>query len=365
MPNIQQITQYLETLAPPIYQENYDNSGLLVGNSATEVKGVLVALDALEAVVDEAIAKGYNLVVAHHPIVFKGLKRLNGNNYIERTVLKAIQNNIALYAIHTNLDNVYRGVNFKIAEQLGLQNIKILAPKPQTLAKLVVFVPETHAESVLQALGSAGAGQIGEYKNCAFQVSGLGQFEPSDKANPFIGQAGKLEKVNEVRLEVILPIHLQGKVLAAMYASHPYEEVAYYLQNVENLNQEIGSGAIGELPEAMTEQDFLIYLKEKMRVNWVRHTEFLHKKVKKIALCGGTGSFLLSKALSQKADVFVSADFKYHEFFDADRRILIADIGHYESEQFTQHLLLDLLKKQFADLTIALTSVYTNPVNYF
>jgi dinuclear metal center YbgI/SA1388 family protein len=365
MLTIQKITQYLETIAPPIYQENYDNSGLIVGNPQTEVKGVLIALDTLESVIDEAIRLGYNLIIAHHPIVFKGLKRLNGSNYVERTVLKAIKNDIALYAIHTNLDNVYQGVNFKIAQRLGLQAIKILAPKAQTLMKLVTFVPETHALAVLSALGEAGAGQIGEYKNCAFQVNGIGQFQPSDRAQPFIGQTGKLEKTAETRIEVLFPTHLQNKVLSAMYASHPYEEVAYYLQNVENLNQEIGSGAIGELPEAMNEGDFLAYLKEKMQVKCIRHTQFLHKKIKKVAVCGGTGSFLLNKAISQKAEVFISADFKYHEFFDADNRILIADIGHYESEQFTQNLLFDYLKNQFSDLPIAITSVQTNPINYF
>ncbi len=365
MLTIQKITQYLESIAPPIYQENYDNSGLIVGSPHTEVKGVLIALDTLESVIDEAIRLDYNLIIAHHPIVFKGLKRLNANNYVERTVLKAIKNDIALYAIHTNLDNVYQGVNFKIAHQLNLQNIKILAPKAQTLMKLVTFVPEAYTTAVLSALGTAGAGQIGEYKNCAFQVTGIGQFEPSDRAKPFIGQAGKLENVAETRLEVLFPNHLQSKVLAAMYASHPYEEVAYYLQNVENLNQEIGSGAIGELPEAMPESDFLGYLKEKMQVNCIRHTRFLNQKIKKVAVCGGTGSFLLNKAISQKAEVFVSADFKYHEFFDADNRILIADIGHYESEQFTQNLLFDYLKNQFSDLAIAITSVQTNPIHYF
>jgi dinuclear metal center YbgI/SA1388 family protein len=364
MPIIQEILHHLEKIAPPIYQENYDNSGLIVGNPQTEVKGILVALDAIENIVQEAKTKNCNLIIAHHPIVFKALKRLNGNNYVERTILQAIKNDIAIYAIHTNLDNVNQGVNFKIAERLGLQKVKILAPKAQTLMKLTTFVPVADTQPVLQALGEAGAGQIGDYKKCTFSVEGKGTFEPNEKANPYIGQAGKLEEVAENRVEVIFPIHLQNKVLSALRASHPYEEIAYYLHSLENLNPEIGSGAIGDLPEAMNEKDFLLFLKERMKVSCIRHTAFLDKKIQKVALCGGTGSFLLNKAISQKADVFISADFKYHEFFDADNKILIADIGHYESEQFTQDLLADFLKNNFTEIPIQLTTLNTNPINY-
>ncbi len=365
MTTIQEIIQTLEALAPSRYQEGYDNAGLIVGQPHQTVSGVLLALDALEEVIEEAIHLNYNLVVAHHPIVFKGLKQINGKNYVERTVIKAIKHDIAIYAIHTNLDNVHQGVNFKIAEKIGLEKVKILAPKPQTLLKLVTFAPLADTEKVLQALGEAGAGQIGEYKNCSFRSVGTGSFQPTEQAHPHIGQAHQLEEVEENRLEVIFPKHLEAKVMRALRQAHPYEEVAYYLHSLENKNQEIGSGAIGELPEPMEERLFLAYLKEKMQLHVIRHTDILEKPVQKVAVCGGTGSFLLSKAIQQGADVFVSADFKYHEFFDADRQIMIADIGHYESEIFTTELLNDYLQEKFPELTLKITDQITNPIKYF
>jgi dinuclear metal center YbgI/SA1388 family protein len=364
MLNIQKVIQYLERFAPTHYQESYDNAGLLVGNPQTEVQGVLVSLDAIEAVVEEAIQKKCNLIVSHHPIIFKGLKKINGKNYVERTIIKAIQHNIALYAIHTNLDNVQKGVNYKIAETIGLEKVRILAPKTQTLMKLTFFVPIENTKLVLEALWKAGAGQIGEYKNCSFQTEGVGSFQPSDNAQPYIGQAHQLEYVNEHRVEVMFPIHLQHQILQALFQAHPYQEVAYYLHLLENVHQEIGSGAIGELPQGMTEQDFMLHLKQKMNLKMIRHTRFLNKEIKTVALCGGAGSFLLSNAIRQKADVFVTADYKYHEFFDAEDKIVIADIGHYESEAFTQALLKDEIQKGFPDLEIQITEVDTNPVFY-
>jgi dinuclear metal center YbgI/SA1388 family protein len=365
MPSIQQITQYLEALAPLAYQESYDNAGLITGSPHTEVSGILISLDCVESIVEEAIAQNCNLIVAHHPIVFKGLKQLNGKNYVERTVIKAIKHDISIYAIHTNLDNVQYGVNFKIAEKIGLQNVRILALKVQTLCKLTVFVPVAHTTDLLHALYEAGARQIGEYKNCSFSTAGIGTFKPSENARPYIGQANKLEEVSENRIEVILPQHLQGKVLAAMRQAHPYEEVAYYLQTVENQNQEVGAGAIGILPEAMEERLFLAYLKEQMRLKCIRYTPLSGKSVQKVAVCGGAGSFLLNAAIRQGADVFVSADFKYHEFFDAEGKIIIADIGHYESEVFTKELLVDYLQNSFKALKIIASCINTNPVQYF
>lgn len=365
MPSIQEITRYLEQFAPISYQADYDNSGLIIGDPQTEVTGILISLDAIEVIVEEAIAKGCNLIIAHHPIIFKGLKKLNGKNYIEKTVLKAIKNDIAIYAIHTNLDNVQGGVNTKIAQKLGLEDIKVLSPLPQTLMKLSTFVPKKDTQSVLKALGEAGAGQIGEYKNCSFRVEGIGTFEPSEQANPHIGQANQLEEVAEDRIEVVFPKHLQGAIFNALQTAHPYEEVAYYLHTLENKNQEIGSGAIGKLPQPMLEKDFLAYLKEKMQVSVVRHTHFTGQKVETVAVCGGVGSFLLGKAIQQKAQVFVSADFKYHEFFDAEQKIMIADIGHYESEQFTKDLLRELLEKKFTSLKLSLCESNTNPIHYY
>lgn len=363
---IGQITQYLESFAPTIYQESYDNSGLLVGNKNTEITGILIGLDCLETTIEEAKQKKCNLIITHHPIIFKGLKRLNGHHYSERVVINAIKNDIALYAIHTNLDNVKNGVNFKIAEKLGLKNIKILAPKTQNLMKLTVFVPVNDTRKLLDALGKAGAGNIGNYKNCSFQTEGIGRFEPIKEAKPFIGNLNELEEVKENRIEVVFPIHLQNEILNVMKQNHPYEEIAYYLHTLENKNQEIGSGAIGELEQAMNEKDFLTYLSKKMLAKGIKHTKLLEKNIKKVAICGGTGSFLLGNAIGQSADVFVSADFKYHEYFEADNKILIADIGHYESEQFTSELLKDyLLIEKKVDVSVHLTTENTNPVEYF
>jgi dinuclear metal center YbgI/SA1388 family protein len=315
-------------------------------------------------VVQEAIDKGCNLIVAHHPIIFKGLKKLNGSNYVERTVLKAIRHGIALYAIHTNLDNIHTGVNRKIAQKIGLTNLRILVPKKDTLSKLVTFIPTENVEPVMQALHDAGAGQIGNYKNCSFQVAGTGTFMPSEGANPHIGKLHELEKVNETRVEVIFPTHLEARILGVLRKTHPYEEVAYYISTLTNENQEVGSGMIGELAEALEPIDFLKRLKKNMNLSVIRHTSLLNKKVKKVAICGGSGSFLLQNAIRSGADFFVTADFKYHEFFDADGKITIADIGHYESEIFTKELLGELLKEKFPTFAVNFSSSDTNPIRY-
>ncbi len=361
---IKDITQFLETIAPPQYQEVYDNAGLIVGDPMTEITGVLVCLDSIESIIDEAIERGCNLVVAHHPIVFKGLKRFTGKNYVERTVIKAIKNDIAIYAIHTNLDNVlHSGVNTRICERLGLTNCRVLAPKRQTLMKLTTFVPSPHTQEVLNALFAAGAGQISNYKNCSFRTEGVGTFCPTGAANPKIGVLDKDEAVAEARIEVIFDYFLEKKLIAALKKAHPYEEVAYYLHVLENENLEVGSGMIGDI-EDLTETDFLLLLKMSMHVSCVKHTALLEKKVKKVAVCGGAGGFLLHHAVAAGADVFVTADYKYHEFFDADGKIVIADIGHFESEQFTIDLLKDVLQKQFEKLNVFSTKKITNPVNY-
>ncbi|MCK8493102.1 Nif3-like dinuclear metal center hexameric protein [Spirosoma sp. RP8] len=365
MPQIRQLTAYLEAFAPLSYQESYDNSGLIVGDPNAEIAGVLVTLDATEAVIDEAIAKGCNVVVAHHPIVFKGLKKINGKTYVERAVIKAIKNDVAIYAAHTNLDNVAGGVNFKIAEKLKLQNVRILAPKSQVLSKLVTFVPIADTQPVLDALYAAGAGQIGDYSNCSFRVSGTGTYQPGENAQPVIGQVGEYHEEAENRIEVIMPTQQQGQLLAALRQAHPYEEVAYYLTALDNQNQEVGSGAIGDLPEALDSQTWLRYLKENMAVSLIRHTPFVDRPIRRIAVCGGVGSFLLPDAIRSGADVFVTADYKYHEFFDADGRITICDINHYESEVFTKELISQYLAKKFTTFAVILSETDTNPVRFF
>ncbi|WP_162053925.1 Nif3-like dinuclear metal center hexameric protein [Pontibacter pamirensis] len=364
MPKIKDITNLLERLAPLRYQESYDNAGLQTGDAQAEVTGVLLTLDCTEAVIDEALKKGCNLIVAHHPVIFKGLKQLTGRNYVERTIIKAIQHNIAIYASHTNLDNVLYGVNTKIADKLELQQQRILINKPQTLMQLVSFVPVENTDEVLQALHKAGAGNIGEYSNCSFQVTGTGSFLPSDKASPAIGQAGKAEEVQENRIEVLFPAYLQSTVMAALQKAHPYEEVAHYLYSLENQNQEVGIGMIGELAEEMTEEAFLAYLKQKMQLQGLRYTTIGDKKVKRVAVCGGAGSFLIKDAIRQGADAFVTGDVKYHEFFDAESQLMIADIGHYESEVFTKEIFYDTISKNFSNFAVLISEVNTNPVRY-
>ena len=361
---LKEIISALEELAPPGLQESYDNSGLLVGEPGQTVNGVLFCLDSTEAIIDEAVAKGCNLVVAHHPIIFSGLKRITGKNYIERTVIKAIRNNIAIYAIHTNLDNVQHGVNKKIAEKLGLSDLRVLSPKANELLKLEVFVPVVHAEAIRRAVFDAGGGYIGNYDECSFATGGDGTFRPLHGANPTLGEMGERHTEKEFNLSFLVPKWLKARVHAAMVKAHPYEEVAHQWIALQNTHQEVGSGMVGELAEPLEVGEFLKRIKSDMRVSMVRHTKLLSTHVKRIAVCGGSGSFLLHDAISAGADVFVTADFKYHQFFDADNRIVIADIGHFESEQFTIELLGDWFKQKFPTFASHLTAIETNPVFY-
>jgi len=361
---IQDVISYLDRLAPPSYQESYDNASLICGDRNTELNGIVCALDCTEAVVDEAIKLGANLIVAHHPIVFKGLKSLTGRNYIERTVIKAIKNDIAIFAIHTNLDHVATGVNKRICDRLGLTDTKILQPKKQILSKMVFFVPIEEKGKVLDAVFAAGAGQIGEYKDCSFQVEGIGTFTPSDQSNPYVGQPGVPQFEREARIEVILPSYLSNTVIAAMKKVHPYEEVAFYLSVLENENQEVGAGMVGMLENPMNGNEFLVFLKEKMNLTVLKHTKLVNRKINKIAVCGGAGVFLLPEAKRSGADVFVTSDVKYHEFFDAEDQLVLCDIGHYESEIFTKELLGELLSQNFPNIALYLTKVVTNPTSY-
>ena len=364
MIKIKDITQYLESWAPPSLQEDYDNSGLITGNSNVELRGVIVALDCTEEVVEEAIKKKCNLVVAHHPIVFRGLKKLTGTNYVERTIMKAIKNDISIYAIHTNLDHVIAGVNQIIAQMLNLKKIKILRPKADNLFKLTTFIPKENTEEVMAKLHEAGAGMIGDYKNCSFRVEGTGTFLPVGEANPTIGEVNKLEKVNEDRIEVIFPTYLKRKLLNTLFSVHPYEEVAYYLHQLSNEDNEVGAGMIGELEKPVNTQNFIDSLKKSFNTSVIRHTALVRQEILKIAICGGSGSFLLKDAIKSGADIFISGDFKYHEFFDADGQIIIADIGHFESEQFTKDLIYEKLSENFTNIALHFTEVNTNPIFY-
>ena len=361
---IKEITSYLESIAPLSLQEDYDNSGLIIGNQETEVTGILITIDCIEEIIEESKKKGANLIIAHHPIIFSGIKKLNGKNYIERTIIKAIKNDIAIFAIHTNIDNVIGGVSRKIAEKLELQNTKILDSKTNHLIKLVYFVPVEHADTTRKAVFESGAGQIGKYDMCSYNVQGKGSFRAGEGTDPFVGKKGELHYEDETRVEVVLPRYLLKNVIKSLIESHPYEEVAYDIYPIENDFSSAGSGIIGDLKKEIPEADFLTILKNTFHANGIRYTKLLNKPIKKVAVCGGSGSSLLQKAINQKADVFVSSDFKYHQFFDAENEILIADIGHFESEQFTKDLIYELLIKKFPKFAVHFTEVNTNPINY-
>lgn len=360
-----EVVFYLESLAPRVLQEDYDNSGWQCGEPDEEVKGVMVCLDVTEKVLEEAKSKSCNLIIAHHPLIFKGVKRIIGQGFVERIIRKSIKYDISIYAIHTNLDNVSIGVNYQFAEQLALANRKILSPKTHLLQKIVVFVPNNHLEKVRDSMFNAGAGNIGEYSNCSFQLEGNGTFLASENAQPFVGEKGKLHVEKETRLEVIAPTYLREQVVQAMIENHPYEEVAYDIYSLQNSFGKIGSGMIGELENEQSENDFLGYVKSRMQTSLIRHTALRNKPIKKVAICGGSGRFLLEEAIRQKADVFITGDFKYHDFFDADGKIVVMDIGHFESEQFTINLLSDWIKKKFNTFAVQITETNTNPVNYY
>jgi dinuclear metal center YbgI/SA1388 family protein len=362
---IKDIIVCLETLANPGLQESYDNVGLLTGNYNWECSGIICTLDATEDVIAEAIAKRCNLVVAHHPIIFGGLKRINGTNYVERTIIAAIKNDIAIYTIHTNLDNVLHGVNNKIAEKLGLIDRRILHPKSGLLSKLHFYVPIDFAAKVRDAIFSVGAGEIGNYSENSFSTTGFGTFKGNNLSQPFIGKPGERATIEEQKIEIIFPNWLQNKVINALKEAHPYEEVAYEIVPTTNKLQMVGSGLVGHLPEQMDAVHFLHMLKNSFDLQVVRHTNLLDKPIQKVAVCGGAGSFLLPQAIQAGADIFITADMKYHEFFDADQQLVIADIGHWESEQFTIELLIEVLQQNFPTFAVLKSKVKTNPVQYF
>lgn len=362
---VKDVMNILDEFAPLSYAEGFDNTGLLVGDANQKVSGILVTLDTLEEVVEEAIEKNCNLIVSFHPIIFSGLKSITGKTYVERVVLKAIQNNIAIYAIHTALDNSWLGVNHGILNRLGLKKIKTLIPQRQTIEKLVTFVPKPQAEEVRDALFSVGAGSIGNYDNCSFNLKGIGTFRPEEGSNPTTGTIGQLHKAEEVQIGVTYGKHLRSKVLKALFASHPYEEVAHEITVLENTNQHLGMGMLGEWEEAMSEKEFLSFVKDKMQTDCIRHSNLLGRPIQRVAVLGGSGSFAINAAKRAGAQAFITADLKYHDFYSADNQLLLIDIGHYESEQFTKELLVSLLSKKISNFAIVLSHVNTNPITYF
>ncbi|MDD3005361.1 Nif3-like dinuclear metal center hexameric protein [Flavobacterium sp.] len=361
---IKTIISVLEEMAPLAYAESFDNVGLLVGDPNETCSGILVCHDALEAVIDEAIAQNCNLVVCFHPILFSGLKKITGKNYVERSVIKAIKNNIAIYAVHTALDNHQNGVNKIFCDALGLKNTKILIPKNDFIQKLVTYTTPENADLLRNALFDAGAGRIGNYENCSFNSSGIGTYEGNAKSNPVIGNKFEFTKSEELKIEVTFEKHLERNILKALFENHIYEEVAYEIYNLKNTHQNIGLGMIGELEFEMTEISFLQMVKTKMQAEAIRHSSFLNKKIKKVAVLGGSGSEAISKAIQAGADVFITADLKYHQFYEAENQILLADIGHFESERYTKNYIVDYLMKKMPNFAIILSKENTNPVKY-
>lgn len=361
---IKDILNALERFAPLPLQDGFDNSGLQIGLTEVEATGALLCLDVTEEIIDEAIQKGCNLIIAHHPLLFKGCKSITGKDYVERCVMKAIKNDIAIYAAHTNLDNATGGVNFKIAEKLGLINPQILSPKSDLLYKLVTFVPQAQAEEVRQTLFQAGCGHIGEYDSCSYNIQGEGTFRALDGAQPFCGEVGTLHTEPEVRIETIFPSFKKSAVVRALVQAHPYEEPAFDIYPLANSWSQVGAGVIASLPEPIDEKEFLLKVKNIFQVGSVKHSKLRGKPIQKVALCGGSGAFLLQQAIGAGADIFISAEIKYHDYFGNDDLILMADIGHYESEQYTKELFYSIIKDKFPTFALHFTEVNTNPIKY-
>lgn len=361
---VQDAINYLEELAPLNYAEDFDNVGLLVGDNNTKLTGILVTLDTLETVVDEAIENNCNLIVSFHPIIFSGLKKITGKTYVERVILKAIKHDIAIYAMHTALDNSNLGVNHMICEKLNLVNRQILMPKQGTIKKLITYVPKDDAENVRQALFEAGAGHIGNYSHCSFNTEGFGSFKGDEYSNPSKGKKGDLHFEEEVQVSMIFEKHLQSKVMKTLLEAHPYEEVAFDILTLDNTNPTIGMGMLGELEHDMEETQFLNHLKKIFKAGTVRHSSLLNKPIKKVAVLGGSGSFAIGAAIASGADAYITADLKYHDFYKAENKIILADIGHYESEQYTKNLIAAYLTKKITNFAIILSKINTNPIKY-
>ena len=367
---IKEITNIVEELAPLSNAEDFDNVGLLIGDSKKEVTGVLITLDTLEEVVDEAIQENCNLILSFHPIIFKGLKKINGKNYVEKAVLKAIKNDIAIYAIHTALDNSINGVSAKMCDVLDLRIKKVLLPKKNEILKLTTYIPKEKAEDLLHALHKAGAGSIGNYTESSFSFPGVSTFKGNENSNPTVGKKLELQIKPETCVNVTFEKYKEEQVIEALVKNHPYEEIAYEIVSLTNENQQVGMGMIGELPIDLKEAQFLEYVAEKFDAKGVRYSKPTGKMIRNIAVLGGSGAFAIEAAKKENVDAYISADFKYHDFFKAENQLLLIDIGHYESEQFTKNLLFEYLSKKFTNFAPALkakiiiSKTNTNPINY-
>lgn len=361
---IRELLQTIEQIAPLPLQESFDNSGVQVGDTNQEAKGVLVCIDVTENVILEAVNLNCNLVVSHHPIAFRSFKSLTGKTYVERSMILAIKHDIVLYAAHTNLDNALQGINSHLAEMLNLQNVRILSPQKNNLLKLATFAPTTYAEAIRNALFNAGAGHIGNYDSCSYNLEGKGTFRAGKGTHPFCGNIGEIHTEQEVRIETILPAFRQKEVLRALMAVHPYEEPAYDLYPLANDWSGAGSGVVGTLPEEMDEEEFLYLLKDTFRLTTLQHSPFRGTPVRDVAICGGSGAFLIPKAMAYGADVFITGEAKYNDFYDVEDKLLLATIGHYESEVCSKEIFFDVLSKKYPTFAIHKSGFDINPVNY-
>jgi dinuclear metal center YbgI/SA1388 family protein len=362
--NIREILQEIERHAPLALQESFDNTGVQVGDVNQRATGALLCLDVTEAVVDEAIERGCNLVIAHHPLAFKPFQSLTGRNYVERCIMKACKHDIVIYAAHTNLDNAADGVNHYLGAQIGLQNMRILSPQKNVLLKLVAFVPESHADAVRQALFTAGAGHIGHYDSCSFNLQGEGTFRANANCRPFCGETGKLHHEAEVRIETILPAFKKDAIIHAIRLAHPYEEPAFDLYPLHNDWDTVGSGIVGELPESEEAYHFLLRIKECFGAGCIKHSAFPSKPIRTVAICGGSGAFLIPEAIASKADIFITGEAKYNDFYDVENKIMLAVIGHYESEICTKDIFYRIISKKNPTFALHLSNVNSNPVKY-
>ncbi|MDD2634239.1 MAG: Nif3-like dinuclear metal center hexameric protein [Bacteroidales bacterium] len=362
---VKEIISALEEFAPPQLQEDYDNTGLNIGNPNSVITGVLLCIDIIEEVIDEAIKSGCNMIVSHHPLIFGKLKKITGSNYIEKCIIKAIKNDISIYCGHTSFDSVDKGVSYTICEKLELQNLKILSPKKDFLKKISVYIPEKHVEKVRLAMFKAGAGSIGNYSSCSFNVSGTGSFKAGTNTNPYIGKKGQIHYEPEIKSEMVFPAHLESKIISAMLSTHPYEEVAYEIFSIDNEWNKAGLGMTGEPIMPLEEKELLKILKEKFNVENIRHSKLLGTKINKIAVCGGSGADFIKTAINSGAQVFISGDIKYHDYFLTENKILIIDIGHFESEQFTKEIFYDIITKKKPNFAVRFSKINTNPIKNY
>jgi len=355
---IKEVISFLENKFPLSWQEDFDNSGIQCGDKERDITGVVVCFDMSEVVIEEAISKGANMVVSHHPIIYRDvIKRIEPTNRVGKILCKALENKILLYSMHTNIDSGKAGGNSLFAQKLELQKLSVLSPKENEFCKLVVFVPSENSVFLRDALFKAGCGNIGNYSHCSFSCEGIGSFKPLADANPHIGQHNRIERVEEERIEMIFSKIKKRQIVEALYQHHPYEEPAFDIFALENTNKDIGLGRVGFLPQPMVAADFIHYVKQKLNVELVRFSGNSKAEISKVAVCGGGGASHIKDALTAGADAYITGDLKYHDFFIPENKMLLVDIGHFEGEHFIREIITSLLKEKFKNFSTYFTEV--------